>query len=113
MSGAVLFPSPIGVLSILSASAFNMEKAEFLGFPSPTGVLSILSQLMKCLKSWDMSFRPLLGFYLYYQDWRKQQKLKKEFPSPIGVLSILLVKLNNNEFTAQFPSPIGVLSILS
>ena len=56
---------------------------------------------------------PMRGFNDFNLTFTEKTKLNSMFPSPCGVLMILIVKIlqqaNNN---ALFPSPCGVLMIL-
>ena len=138
-----MFPSPYGVIFTLTLRDKILMMYVYK-FPSPCGVIFILTPLSKFNKMTgrSMCFRLLTELYSFlltcrsFIEWRLYKVSvslwsiihsyfhifrygnyeKSRFPSPYGVIFILIRgrhELPVNNYVFEFPSPYGVIFILT
>ena len=131
---AYWFPSPIGVLFFQIRKAVNYERIQNIvsvpyrgsifpnyelvkmddyldEFPSPIGVLFFQILLYVSIKSCQISFRPLSGFY--FSKWKKVELKASGIPVSVPYRGSIFpnpkTEQPKTEQPKTFPSPIGVL----
>ena len=112
------FPSPYGVSFILIGLIKGRHELPVDKFPSPYGVSFILTSVHKerlpsiLGKRGSVSLRSIIHSYIFeYYFW---QPMHDKFPSPCGVLFILIDIMStlNDKLNQVFLSPYGISFIL-
>ena len=110
------FPSPLGVISFFTFSAFPSETKYVKNVSVPSrGYLFFYQYISKSYTGIrTFRFRPLSGLSLFLQSLFKVQRGIKMVSVPSrGYLFFTVAEMNREERTFLFPSPLGVISFFT